>query len=193
MDPASRAAVLIRELNNPAQAVNAQSISQELQSLQLSTDGWHIADTLIGSADATLQFYGALTFQIKLNREASSLDSDGADAVLERLLVHFTETSSRGGTDRILDKICSALATFILQAPQSWPNALMDTMMCFLNGTARHKNDQTADPISTIERLSTSQLLSIVRLSRIMSEDLSSLEGNTQKQSVTAMRSLVLI
>ena len=47
-------------------------IDDQLKRLQLSSEGWQLADTLLGSEDANVRFFGALTFQVKLNNDGSA-------------------------------------------------------------------------------------------------------------------------
>lgn len=59
---------LVRKLNDPKWATGATVISQELQKIQLSVDGWAVADAMLDHEDPQTKFYGALTLQIKLNK-----------------------------------------------------------------------------------------------------------------------------
>jgi hypothetical protein len=65
-----RAIELARILNRPQNAQDIHSVSQELQRIQLSGDGWQVAEALLNDREANIRFYGALTYQIKLNKEA---------------------------------------------------------------------------------------------------------------------------
>jgi hypothetical protein len=42
-----------------------------LQGLQVSQDGWQLADELMKSGDTNVRFFAALTFTIKLNNDGS--------------------------------------------------------------------------------------------------------------------------
>lgn len=69
MAAVQQALALAQSINNPKDASKIQQFSQELQSIQLSQDGWAIADAMLSENDSNLKFIGALTFQIKLNKE----------------------------------------------------------------------------------------------------------------------------
>lgn len=69
MDPPAQAIELVRRLNDPSWTSAASQISQELQKLQLSPRGWEIADVMLAHEDTNVKFYGALTLQIKLNKD----------------------------------------------------------------------------------------------------------------------------
>ena len=49
-------------------------INDQLQLLQRSPAGWQLADELLGSDDANVQFFAALTFTVKLNNDGSVAD-----------------------------------------------------------------------------------------------------------------------
>ena len=67
MSAVQEAIQLVRRLNDPHFSQQAPTISARLQHIQLSQDGWAVADALLDSEEPSVQFYGALTFQIKLN------------------------------------------------------------------------------------------------------------------------------
>lgn len=46
-------------------------IDDHLKAIQRSHEGWQIADALLGSQDRQVRFFGALTFQVKLNNDGS--------------------------------------------------------------------------------------------------------------------------
>jgi len=69
MADVQRALQIVRLLNSPEDASKIHGLSEELQQIQLSPQGWQVADACLGENDANVKFYGALTFQIKLNKE----------------------------------------------------------------------------------------------------------------------------
>jgi hypothetical protein len=73
MSAAEQAIELVRRLNDPRYAAGASQISRELQVIQLSDQGWAAADAMLDHADTNIKFYGALTLQIKLNKDRSVL------------------------------------------------------------------------------------------------------------------------
>lgn len=62
---------LVKRLYKPGPPSVIESINDQLQRLQLSPDGWKLADTLMGSDDPNVRFFGALTFTVKLNNDGS--------------------------------------------------------------------------------------------------------------------------
>lgn len=71
MSVADQAIELVRRLNDPRYAAGASQISRQLQEIQLSDQGWAAADAMLDHADTNIKFYGALTLQIKLNKDRS--------------------------------------------------------------------------------------------------------------------------
>lgn len=71
MSVADQAIELVRRLNDPRYAAGASVISRELQEIQLSDQGWAAADAMLDHADPNINFYGALSLQIKLNKNRS--------------------------------------------------------------------------------------------------------------------------
>jgi len=185
MDPTSRAIALINALNDPRQVVNATSLSNQLQDLQLSSDGWTVADNLLNSTEPTLQFFGALTFQIKLNRDAATLSQEDAKSILSRMLANFANCVRRSTSARIIDKLCSMLATFLVQSSYSWNNALGDVATCLCGGSLdleQIPDEHTKQAQQSIDQLNTEQVQLLFKFARILTEDLGKFEGNTLRK-----------
>ncbi|GAM86860.1 hypothetical protein ANO11243_048800 [Dothideomycetidae sp. 11243] len=187
MDSTTRAAELVKQLNDPRYASSANSISRQLLALQLSPEGWAIADSLLTSNDYDLQFYGALSFQVKLNRDAAStlpLSQHDADAVLSRLIAAFCANVRNAGPMRVLDKICSVLATYFVQTPAPWNHAVETIVALLLSGqnisasslAAAHSFD-----LESLRSLSDQHLRAVLRLCKFLAEDLVLFEGKTVK------------
>lgn len=64
---------LVKRLYQPGSPRTITQINDQLQQLQLSPEGWQIADALLGSNDANVRFFAALTFTVKLNNDGSVL------------------------------------------------------------------------------------------------------------------------
>lgn len=69
MMTAERAIELVKHLNDPQWRSSAHQISQDLQHIQLSPEGWEAADAMLANPITNVKFYGALTLQIKLNKD----------------------------------------------------------------------------------------------------------------------------
>lgn len=186
MDPATRAAELIQQLNDPRYVSAASDISRQLLDLQLSPEGWLIADTLLRSSDSTLQFYGALSFQVKLNRTVGNqgtLSQDEADSVLDRLVMAFCACVELHGPARVLDKICSALATHFVQTPVPLNFALEKVALSLANGpviSIRNLPDEKCGEL-LLTHTNPHQAHALMRLCRFLAEDLGKHEGASMK------------
>ena len=62
---------LVKRLYQPGSPQVIVAIQDQLQQLQRSAEGWQLADALLGSDDANVRFFGALTFTVKLNNDGS--------------------------------------------------------------------------------------------------------------------------
>lgn len=61
---------LIAQLYQPSQPHDIARIQETLQGLQRSDEGWQLADQLLASRDEKVQFFGALTFMVKINLDS---------------------------------------------------------------------------------------------------------------------------
>lgn len=62
---------LVKTLYKPGAGSVIVAINDQLQKLQLSEDGWKLADALMASDDPNVRFFAALTFTVKLNNDGS--------------------------------------------------------------------------------------------------------------------------
>lgn len=67
---------LVKRLYLPGSPRVIIQINDQLQQLQLSAQGWQIADALLGSSDPHVRFFAALTFTVKLNNDGSVRDPE---------------------------------------------------------------------------------------------------------------------
>ena len=67
---------LVQRLYKPGSPSVITGIGDQLQKLQLSQDGWQLADELMASSDTNVRFFAALTFTVKLNNDGSVLDPE---------------------------------------------------------------------------------------------------------------------
>ncbi|KAG8630142.1 hypothetical protein KVT40_001761 [Elsinoe batatas] len=178
MDPSEQAAALIKKLNDPSQARRANIISQQLQELQLSPDGWTIADRLLSTDDNVFQFYGALTFQIKVNRDVSTLDENDSRQILDRVMDRLVTCINNATPARVTDKLWSVLGSFLMHAPRIWQDPLGEALLRLMG---LESNDTTVPLVHHVASLTMRQLRALLKLALILSEDLGSLDGDTPK------------
>lgn len=62
---------LVKRLYSAGSPQLITGIDERLKQLQRSSEGWQIADALLASDDPQVRFFGALTFQVKLNNDGS--------------------------------------------------------------------------------------------------------------------------
>ncbi|GAB7343755.1 hypothetical protein MBLNU457_1730t1 [Dothideomycetes sp. NU457] len=186
MSAVHEAIQLVHRLNDPHFAQQAPTISARLQHIQLSQDGWAVADALLDSQEFSVQFYGALTFQIKLNRDAKSLSEQEAQGVLKRLITcYLSSLAGPPGSRLVFDKVCSTLATYFVQSPFPWSYAIQQVSVClqygtFVNGTS---TDEQADHAQILDQFGPAQRHGLLRFARMLAEDLAALEGASPKHA----------
>lgn len=60
---------LVQRLYQPGSPTTIVKVQEILQQVQRSADGWTLANALLGNPDQQVQFFGALTFMVKLNSD----------------------------------------------------------------------------------------------------------------------------
>lgn len=81
-----RALQLALFINGPTDTSLIHNVSKELQTILLSSDGWDAADAMLAHPDFAVRFQGALSLQIKLNKQGSDLGNEEADELLKRMV-----------------------------------------------------------------------------------------------------------
>jgi hypothetical protein len=104
----------------PQQLVETQ---RRLLELQRSDHGWTIADGLLASVNPTVRFFGALTFNIKLNSVGGHLDNETRPA-LEKSILHWTLVHTNNRDNKTVTKLSTTLALFYLHDLESLPSSV---------------------------------------------------------------------
>ncbi|KAI4715673.1 ARM repeat-containing protein [Aureobasidium sp. EXF-10727] len=174
MSVANQAIELVRRLNDPRYTAGASQISRELQEIQLSDQGWAAADAMLDHADTNIKFYGALTLQIKLNKDRSTLDDQAAAELRSRLILWFIRLALGDMPPKlIIDKLCSTMATYFIQTPVPWTQTVRQ-IICSLHASDIVPLDMLAtypDTSQIIRELSGLKLFMAVRFCRVLAED----------------------
>ncbi|KAK6008380.1 hypothetical protein QM012_000283 [Aureobasidium pullulans] len=174
MSVADQAIELVRRLNDPRYAAGASQISRELQEIQLSDQGWAAADAMLDHADTNIKFYGALTLQIKLNKDRSTLNDSAADELRSRLILWFIRLALGDMPPKlIIDKLCSTMATYFIQSPVSWTQTVRQ-IICSLHAGEVVSHDMLGtypDTSQIVSGLSGLKLFMAVRFCRVLAED----------------------
>ncbi|KAG9960090.1 ARM repeat-containing protein, partial [Aureobasidium melanogenum] len=174
MSVADQAIELVRRLNDPRYAADASQISRQLQDIQLSDQGWAAADAMLDHADTNIKFYGALTLQIKLNKDRSTLNEYAATQLRSRLILWFIRLALGDMPPKlIIDKLCSTMATYFIQSPVSWTQTVRQ-IICSLHAGDVVPHDMLGtypDTSQIISGLSGLKLFMAVRFCRVLAED----------------------
>ncbi|KAH0347570.1 ARM repeat-containing protein, partial [Aureobasidium melanogenum] len=174
MSVADQAIELVRRLNDPRYAADASQISRQLQDIQLSDQGWAAADAMLDHADTNIKFYGALTLQIKLNKDRSTLNEYAATELRSRLILWFIRLALGDMPPKlIIDKLCSTMATYFIQSPVSWTQTVRQ-IICSLHAGDVVPHDMLGtypDTSQIISGLSGLKLFMAVRFCRVLAED----------------------
>ncbi|THV76994.1 ARM repeat-containing protein [Aureobasidium pullulans] len=174
MSVADQAIELVRRLNDPRYAAGASVISRELQEIQLSDQGWAAADAMLDHADPNIKFYGALSLQIKLNKNRSTLDDQAAAELKSRLILWFIRLALGNMPPKfVIDKVCSTLATYFIQSPVPWTQTVRQ-IVCSLHACDVVPLDGLStypDTSQIIGQLSGLRLFMAVRFCRVLAED----------------------
>ncbi|KAG9700231.1 ARM repeat-containing protein, partial [Aureobasidium melanogenum] len=174
MSVADQAIELVRRLNDPRYAAGASQISRELQEIQLSDQGWVAADAMLDHTDTNIKFYGALTLQIKLNKDRSTLNEQAAAELRLRLILWFIRLALGDMPPKlIIDKLCSTMATYFIQSPVPWTQTVRQ-IICSLHAGDVVPHDMLgtySDTSQIISGLSGLKLFMAVRFCRVLAED----------------------
>ncbi|KAG9845040.1 ARM repeat-containing protein, partial [Aureobasidium melanogenum] len=174
MSVADQAIELVRRLNDPRYAAGASQISRELQEIQLSDQGWAAANAMLDHADTNIKFYGALTLQIKLNKDRSTLNEHAAAELRSRLILWFIRLALGDMPPKlIIDKLCSTMATYFIQSPVTWTQTVRQ-IICSLHAGDVVPHDMLGtypDTSQIISGLSGLKLFMAVRFCRVLAED----------------------
>jgi len=180
MDPTQEAIGLVVRLNDPRYMSDASAISARIQAIQLSQDAWEVADQMLRHEDQHVQFYGALTFQIKLNREGRGLSAHDMRTLRRRLITGLFEGSTGTMSKLVIDKLCLALGICFKTGEDPWSCAIQDLVMHAAEGHMTESGDATARSLdNAIHQLTIGQRNVILRFAQLLAEEMSSVEGSS--------------
>ncbi|KAF2490397.1 ARM repeat-containing protein [Lophium mytilinum] len=106
-----------------------------LTTLQRSERGWEIADALMHSEDDKVQYYGALTFTVKLNQDGDKLDENQSSLLLSTLMSWLLRLEKTSQSKVVATKFCSTLANYFCKPTSSWTKCLHTLACSFYKGT----------------------------------------------------------
>ncbi|BFZ59637.1 member of the karyopherin-beta [Saitoella coloradoensis] len=121
---------LIRQLYAPGQNPEWLKTAQRtLQGLQHSPDGWALADQLLASEEDNVRFFGALTYQVKINANWKTLPEEYYTQLLTTLVSWLLRYQN--GPSLVARKLVAVLTTFTLHTiPTTWKSPVKYLAAC---------------------------------------------------------------
>ncbi|KAI9837466.1 MAG: hypothetical protein M1819_007114 [Sarea resinae] len=174
---------LVKQLYSPGSPALIGRIQETLQRLQRSPEGWQLADTLLGSADINVRFFGALTFTVKLNSDWESLDEDSIQPLLTRLISWFIRLVSQGEGSLVIKKLCSSLVAFFLRPKAPWARCIRHLLCCLCVGEtiAEDSIGQFPSTPELMNQLNPQQYLAAIWFSSTLVDELEKINVGAQK------------
>ncbi|KAI5790106.1 hypothetical protein EDC01DRAFT_114272 [Geopyxis carbonaria] len=118
----------------PGTPQELSAIQDVLQKVQRSQEGWQLADSLLENVDQHVQFFGALTFTVKLNSDWHSIPEDDIFILRDRLIAWLLKFVSNGSSQLVIRKLCSTLVVFFIRFPEAWPHLIRHIICCLYLG-----------------------------------------------------------
>ncbi|KAI0181051.1 ARM repeat-containing protein [Hypoxylon sp. FL1284] len=172
---------LVEELYRPNPPATISRIQDILQTIQKSSDGWQLAESLLDRPGNNVRFFGAISIIVKLNTE--SLSDEDAVAVLQRLVTWLIEYLTSNTAVFVIRKLCSALVTYCIHYFHTWPKCIRRLAYCLRTGTsAPLGNVEDASPIERlIESADDRRILGIVWFATQIAEEAEKIDKNSTK------------
>lgn len=174
---------LIKQLYGIRVAGDIKKIQEILHKLQLSPQGWHMANALLNRNDDQVKFFGALTFIVKLNTDAKTLSEDDAQSLLVALIGSLIKWTESGQGPLVGRKLCSVLVAYFLQFPSSWSNCVKHLLYCFCSNEALPYSalDESLDSGILILNITERKAQTVFWFASALVEDLSKMDSNSMK------------
>lgn len=192
---------LVQRLYQPGSPASIVKVQEILQQVQRSADGWTLANALLGNPDQQVQFFGALTFTVKLNSDWESLAEADVFFLLDTLINWIVRSVAEGATALVIKKLCSTLAVFFIRFPDKWIHCIRH-LICCLCGHRVSPNDIDSCPSTTVllEKASSAQKIVALWFCTIFLEEVSKLDSKNiknqhyrDKVSINAREAVLLI
>lgn len=193
------------ELYQPGSPQRIAQIQQALHTVQKSPEGWQLANSLLQSNDEKVQFFGALTFTIKLNTDSyvftlitcvlllwtlanninrKSLSEGDAEQVLSQILSWLVICVQRGCTSLVIRKLCSTLVVYFLHFSASWPLPVKHLVLCLCAREYVSQGDiEKSPPVQQlVSQLTPAKALTALWFTQTLAEEVGKTDGNNIKQ-----------
>lgn len=172
---------LVQQFYRPGKPQGIKEIDEHLQALQLSDQGWQLADMLLQSEDRNVRFFGALTFTIKIKRDWATLNEQASASLLNRLLQNLTHLVNCGESTMVVKKLCNALIAYYLLPSTCWETPVTDIMVALAGGQGLVFDGSSSVEVARI--LGYHQLLAALWFATGLAEEAKqALAVNTQNQ-----------
>lgn len=113
-------------VNDPQYIYTTQS---KLQSIQRSDQGWEMANLLLKSKNPTCQFFGSLTFRVRINSMTDEeIETSDLNQLLIQILQWLVYHRENNSAKFVLQKIISTLSFFFAKFPKTWPRCVESVM-----------------------------------------------------------------
>ncbi|KAK5129525.1 hypothetical protein LTR08_003184 [Meristemomyces frigidus] len=177
--------LLVKRLYKPGSPRTIIQINDHLQQLQVSNEGWQIADALMGSSDPNVRFFAALTFTVKLNNDGSALDAETAQSVQTRLITWLIRLAGNNDSTLVTKKLCSTLTTYYLRSPVLWKRPLLHLALSMRNGDVMPEAgiNVAVSMKDLLQSLSDDLVVVLLWFSSTLADEVGRMEHNTPGQA----------
>lgn len=141
---------LIHRLYQPGPPEELSTLQDVLQQVQRSPYGWQLADSLLECKEQHVQFFGALTFTVKLNSDWKSISEDDATVLCRRLVDWLVKLVDQESAPMVIKKLCSTLVGFFIRFTEFWPHCIRHLVCCFATGRVRPAEEFAGAPLSSV-------------------------------------------
>ncbi|KAK9458054.1 armadillo-type protein [Dipodascopsis uninucleata] len=129
---------------------------------------------MLASSDANVQFFGALTYTVKINNDWQSIPANGINDLIKQLL-HWILMHQHGPKFAV-KKLLATIALVLLKFPKEWKFPVQDFILCigYKQVMSNLTDDQTITEVSSaLSRMSIDDLQTICIFCSTLSEEIS--------------------
>lgn len=141
---------LIQSLNstaNQGKPAVIHELQRQIQQLQAESSAWQGSLDLLDTGDPLLQFYGALTLNIKVHadwdKDKIGQDRTTVHQLVQQVLTRYTALNQTPGTDVVLSKLAATLAAIFAKPNAAWAYPCRHALACIV---AKQYLEQSALP-----------------------------------------------
>ncbi|KAA8915221.1 hypothetical protein TRICI_002578 [Trichomonascus ciferrii] len=148
--------------------------------------GWLMADRLLNSKSPQCQFFGALTFTVKLNSLTKDDLEDGKIDLNEILiqLINWLVVRKNNSPRFVIQKLISTLSVFFAKFPECWPHCVLSLVLSIQTNSAIASPETTASSGEIDLRLTEDDLFLCLQFADLLIEDQSGLSQLTSAKTI---------